>query len=159
MANVDQRQWHVVTLEWAFQVTEHNPEYFWCICRFYKTVVRLGIFPVFFWCRLIVCILFVLTAITQVTNGFCSRLVSRTRRHSVLCRLPGGDLQQNYEPQERPDLPWWQWHLQWRQESNLCFPDWQVRKWQTEPWNFEEGSYHKTLSLFKPGLFSQSEEP
>ncbi len=70
--------------------------------------------------------LFVLTVDISVTHDSClSCLVNR--RHSFLCRLPGGDLQQNYEPQECPDLPRRQWHLQWCQESHLCFPDWQVR--------------------------------
>lgn len=39
-------------------------------------------------------------------------LVLCFRRHALLCRLSGGHLQQNYEPQECPDLPRRQRHIQ-----------------------------------------------
>lgn len=49
------------------------------------------------------------------------------RGHTFLRRLPRGDLQQNHESQERPDLPRRQRHIQWCQESHLRFSHWQVR--------------------------------
>lgn len=71
------------------------------------------------------------------------------RRHTVLCRLPGGHLQQNHEPQECPDLPRWQRHIQRRQESHLRFPHWQVRRWYSKV----KSSYHGILSQIRLPLF------
>lgn len=41
----------------------------------------------------------------QCSTDLTPLLVLCARRHTVLCRLPGGHLQQNHEPQECPDLP------------------------------------------------------
>lgn len=48
------------------------------------------------------------------------------RWHSILCRLFGGNLQQDHGPQELPQLSRRSGDLQRCQEYNLRLPDWQV---------------------------------